>query len=68
MFIPVFMKIGQLMQMFKLKAYTDSMVIPCRLSSFRKESIGNYMYNNVRGSLITVLSVTNAVITLLLKH
>jgi hypothetical protein len=47
MFIQSFMKVGQLMHMFKLKTYTDSVVI-FLLSSVRKESIGNYMYNNVR--------------------
>jgi hypothetical protein len=47
MFIPSFMKVGQLMQMFKLKTYTDSVAIYL-LSSVRKGSIDNYMYNNVR--------------------
>jgi hypothetical protein len=47
MFIQRFMKVGQLMQMFKLKTYTDSVVI-FLLSSVRKESTDDYMYNNVR--------------------
>ena len=64
MFIPRFMKVGRLMQMFKLKAHTDGMVI-CLLSSVRKEDICTTKSEN---SLIAVLSVANAVITLLLKH
>ena len=40
MFIPSFMEVGRLMQMFKLKTYTDGMVIlVCLLSSVMKEAV-----------------------------